>query len=283
MRRFVPLLAVAIIAGLLVAYGVVRTGFRLYTLNKVLRLPAARQRLSVMPKNKSLGPTALTNEVNLGYATFSAPTASTTTVQSTGSTGAGLIVSNEQFQLVFLPPFAPQATAGLSPAVDGYPRLASHLQKLQADPVAGEVETEEVSELPILKVATMNQDEFLLYATAVLDKACCRRGRNEVYSFTAAHVKGIVRIGDSPQDRRIASASIASHDGREDVGFHLYLRNGGATDIAKVLDGILSSFRFATDTVANHDEITNLISSAGIRRRDDGQPDAPADERQPSR
>ena len=284
MNRFAQfLLAVTVIAGLLFAFVVVRTGLRLYALNKVLSVPAARQRLSVMPKSKSLGASTLTNSINLGYATFSARSSGPTTVQSSGSTGTMLLVSNGQFQLVFLPPFASKLTGGSSSVVNAYryPRLASHLQKWQVDPVAAEVETEETRELPILKVAAMNQEEFLLYSIMLADKACCRRGRNEVYSFTAPHTKGIVRIGDSAQDRRIASASIVSQDRSENVGFHLYLRNDGSTHIGQILDDILSSFHFTTDIVGNHDEITNLISSAGIRRRDENLSDAPGDGSQP--
>lgn len=267
------LLAVAILFALVVTFAVARTGLRLYALNKVLRLPAARQRLGVMPGNRALGTSALTNRVNLGYAAFSIPTSSPSLVQSGGSAGTMLVVSNNQLQLVFLPPFSPQTVTSSPSGLNGYPRLASHVRKWQTDPIAAEVEVEQAHELPILNVATMSQDEFLLYSSMLGDKACFHRGRNQVYSFTTPHIKGLVRIGDNPHDRKIASASIASSDGRENVGFHLYLASGASTDIGQVLDAIFSSFHFTTDSVSNGQEISNLIYSAGIRRRPDSQPE----------
>lgn len=273
MKQFrLLLLAVAILFVLPIAFVVARTALRLYALSEVLRSPESRQRLRVMPANRTFEASILTNEVNLGYAVLGIPTSGARTVQSTGSTGTMLVVSNNQLQLVFLPPFLPQTVVGSPSTLNAYPRLASRVWRLQSDPIAAEVETEQTCELPILKVATMGQDEFLLYLSKLGDKACLRRGRNEVYSFTTPHIKGLVRIGDSPQDRRVASASIASGNGRQNVGFHLYLEMSTPTDIAQVLDAILSSFHFTTESVSNGEEITNLIYSAGIRRRPDSEP-----------
>ena len=284
MRRLAPIIIAAGIAtGIIVSLVAVRTGLRLYALNKVLKLPGARQRANLIPKTKILAGSKLTNEVNIGYASFATGSTGKTLVLSTGSSGAFLLVSNWQFHLAILPPFASNPAANLSVAPDSHPKTARFTQKLQVDPVTAEVEMEEARELPLLKVAVMNQDEFLLYALTLGKKACFRRGGNEVYSFTTPRIKGIVRVGDSPEDRRVASAFIASLDGSENVGCHLSLRDSVSADVGQVLDEILRSFQFTTTNVSNRNEITNLIFSAGIRRRDESKPDSPADGSQPFR
>jgi len=284
MRRFGQLpLAAIIVAGLIGSFLAVRTSVRLYVLNKVLGLPGARQRANLAPKTKTLGSSTLTDYVNLGYAIFATGTTSKSLVQSTGSSDAGLLVSNAEFQLAMLPPFTSQSAGNLPVALVKHPQTARYAQKLMVDPVAAQIEMEEAQELPLLKLAFMNRDEFLLYSTVLSEKASLRRGRNEVYSFTTPRIKGIVRVGDSPQDRRIASASIASLDGRENVGFHFHLGDSVSTDIGQVLDGILCSFQFTTGSVSNRDEVVSLISSAGIHRRDESLPSAPADGNQPLR
>jgi hypothetical protein len=96
-------------------------------------------------------------------------------------------------------------------------------------------------------------------------------GSNEIWSFATPHIKGIVRVGEGPDDRQRAVVNLASLDGTRNLMMLVFLLHGSTKDIALALDPILASFQFTIGKVSDRDEIKKLISEAGIPIRPTNQ------------
>jgi hypothetical protein len=93
-----------------------------------------------------------------------------------------------------------------------------------------EVAWEETQPLPPSKILLMNGD-FLLYSLKVAFKAGNRFGSKSVEFFQSPNTKGIVMVGESTNDSRIAIVNLISLDGMKNVGFRLMLPNPSSTNL----------------------------------------------------
>jgi hypothetical protein len=271
-------IAAVCILGIIAGPIVIRTAFRYYVVQKVLsKLPDAQLRLAVSPTVKTLtAPTSL-QPVNLGYATFDMGSTSHIHIEAAGDS-AVLEVTNEDFGILLMPPFAPQGLsnsdmshAAIAADAKAGSSLARYVETELTNSVDAEVEMEETHVLPISQIALMSKDGFYLYALNLINKAGFTWGYNEIYSFTTPHIKGIVRVGRAPADRQHAAVELSSVDGTRNVGMQVVLLHGSQKDIAVALDSILASFEFTIDKVRDRDEIKQLISKAGIPLRPTNQ------------
>ena len=236
------------------------------------------ERVLVQPRTRELAATATVGPVNMGYAMFDTDSTSPVEIRSQGS-GAFLLVVYDDVHVGFLPPFGPSSPS--NPAVGTgiadprgagkYPRAMSYIRQIVADPVAAEMAMETTSILPFSEILLMSKDDYLRYSLTLREKGSFQRGLNEVQFFKSAYARGIARIGDSPNDRRVASVLFESFDGTRRVGMHLGLRENSSRDVATALDPILRSFRFTVNRVDEREAVRNLIIEAGIQPEDDIQ------------
>lgn len=261
---------------------VVRGAFRYYAVQRALsKLPYAEERLAVLPKTRMLTASTPVQPVNLGYATFDMGTTDPIYIATVGDRGM-VVITNADFGFRLTAPYAVgESTNSAIPTPDIAVRakagshLARYVEMGLTDMVAAQVEMEETHILPISRIALMTKDDFYLYALKLVSKAGLTWGDNEIWSFTTPHIKGIVRIGEGPDDRRTAMVNLASLDGTRNLTMLVFLVRDSKADIALALDPILASFQFTIDRVRDRDEIKRLISNAGI-------PTRPMKEPQPS-
>ena len=182
-----------------------------------------------------------------------------------------VVITNADFIFQFTAPYAIGESTNSSPsAADIAARakagshLARYVQTGLTDMVAAQVEVEETHILPISRITPMSKDDFYLYALKLVSKAGMYWGSNEIWSFATPHIKGIVRVGQGPDDRQRAMINLASLDGTRNLTISVILHPGSSKDIALPLDPILASFQFTIDKVYDRDEIKKLISQAGI-------------------
>jgi hypothetical protein len=248
-RRYIPyLVAIVLLIGMALPL-IIRGSARYRALQKALNFPDAVRRASMVPQKQVFPTTEPIKIVDIGYATFDIGSSRPVTIEAQGSDGTLLTVANDQLRMFILPPFA-------SPQAHNVP-----------SPLRLEQEVEETQPLSLPTVIWMSRDKFLAYAMNLSNKAGCKRGSAKVIFFTTAHARGIVRIGDDPQDRLRAHVALASLDGDVNAGFHLYLTNGGSEDIEKLLERLVGSFQFSIDSVAGRDQIKNLITRRNIPRK----------------
>jgi hypothetical protein len=112
----------------------------------------------------------------------------------------------------------------------------------------------------------MNGD-FLLYSLKVAFKAGNRFGSKSVEFFQSPNTKGIVMVGESTNDSRIAIVNLISLDGMKNVGFRFMLPNPSSTNLPDYLDPILRSFQFTANRVDDREAVKALIRDAGIPQR----------------
>jgi hypothetical protein len=239
-------IAVVCILGIVGGPVVVRGAFRYYEVQKTLsKIPYAEERLAVIPKIRTLTASEPIKPVDLGYATFDMGTTGSIYIATEGDSGI-VIITNADFGLRITTPFP----------IGGLTNL-----------VAVRIEVEETQSLPISRIALMSRDAFHVYLIKLVSKVGNNWGSNEIYSFATSHIKGIVNVGEGPDDRQRAMVSLSSLDGTRDLGMQVFLLPGSSKDIALALDPILASFQFTVDKVSDRDEIKKLISQAGIPKR----------------
>jgi len=270
-NSFIIIVVVAVVVSACCLPLAIRGGRYYYVLHKFLKVPGVRERIAVQPTKRTLTPVAAVHPVNLGYATFDTGSTNPISIEAVAS-GAALLLKSGDVQMFFFLPFGPEkavdatSASGEVAARDArkYPHMCSYLEKLKTDFVAAEMEVEEIQLAPLSKVLFMNSDDFLLYITMLGQKATFSRSLNEVQFFESPEAKGIVRIGERAKDRRVAFVCFSSLDGTRKVGLRLNLAETSSEDIAGLLDPILRSFRFTTDSVDDKEKIKSLIREAGI-------------------
>lgn len=253
---------------------VVRTAFRYYVVQKTLsKIPYAEERLAIVPKIRTLTASTPIQPVNLGYATFDMGTTGPIYIATEGD-HAVVVITNADFGFRLTAPFAigeptnsDLSRTTIAADVKAGSHLARYVETGLTDLVAMHIEVEETHLLPVPKIALMSRDDFTLYTLKLVSKAGVYWGSNEIWSFTTPHIKGIVSLGEGPDDRQRAMVSLASLDGTRNLTMLVFLLNGSHKDIALALDPILASFQFTIDKVYDHTEITRLILQAGIPLR----------------
>ncbi|MFI5378969.1 MAG: hypothetical protein ACHRHE_06720 [Tepidisphaerales bacterium] len=283
MKRIPRLMLVVFLGVLVLALPILIRGVTRYRalrdLGKVLDSPQALGRANMLPRKVSLDAPLSVNPINLGYAVFDVGPTRPLSIEASANSGAGVVLKNDQVQIMFLPPFAagPAQQRPNAPSQgSGGSAAAARLQRVLADPLGADQDMEQTRPLPLLRVLWMGNEEFLVYSLNLSEKAGHRRGHNEVFFFTSPRARGIARVGDNAQDRMNASVSLSSLDGRRNVGFHVVLAAKSSQDTAALLNRILGSFQFTVDAVDNHEQIAKLIAEHGIRRKEDTQRASPA-------
>ena len=216
----------------IVLFSTFRLGVRGYILLKILMNPTMRERINIVPYNKSYENNSLRQDnihqlVDLGFAQFSLPSAELFVNEPLGSEGIARILSNNGVQIVFLRPFVDYAAIGTSI----------------------EIQIEHTKIPSLSEIIFMNDNDFTLLVEQLLCKSSIIRGKNEVYSYTTEKTFGLVRIGDLPDDMTCASMVISSASDNTTVGGHIkLLQQGSRNQLAEYLDEILSTFCFVEET-----------------------------------
>lgn len=149
-------------------------------------------------------------------------------------------LTNEMMSLVLLPPFAANPEIG----------------------VQAEIDVEESVYPDFWQVLFMGRRQFFSLIAALAYKTSTTRGWNEIYSYVSSDTIGLVRIGDSVDDRLHASASISSISGNRHVGFHLEISPGSSVNLGSLLDVLLSTFEFTTESIPDDQVLAKLIREA---------------------
>jgi len=287
-RTTLVIVAVVAAVGVCVAPLAIRGGVRYYALQKVLRLPEARQRLSVRPSRRTLTALPHVQPINLGYATFDTGSSNPISIEASSS-GASVLLTNRDISMAFLPPFSREKTTNLTSAkvstveARKHPHILAYMQELKTNRITAEMTLEETGLLPFSEILLMSNDDFFVYSMRLADKAGNRFGLNEVQFFESPDAKGIARIGKATNDSRFAAVFLASLDGTREVGLLMTIPETASNDLPMLLDPILRSFRFTTEKVDDREKVKALIRGAGIRQREDNQQDGAANGSQPIR
>ena len=237
---------------------------------KLLDLPGARQRASVVPNFVHFDAPPATHLINIGYATFDLDLPTPVTLTARGSNATALQIFAGDLRCLILPPFSPNSRTPIN--FPSTPPLERHVQTLQTDSIAAFQEIERIQPLPLSQVFWMNSDAFLDYSFRLSEKASYRLGRHEVCCFTSPHAKGIIYIGDDPTDRLHALLDISSPDGKLNVGFNAHLEGPSTGDIGPILKRIAASFQFTIDAIPAQTQIAKLIAGQGIPKRPEDSP-----------
>ncbi len=104
-------------------------------------------------------------------------------------------------------------------------------------------------------------------------KAVYQRGQNKVLLYKSDQTKGLVRIGDFPDDPSVLSGMIASVQGDCLVGFHLYRKRQVEQVVDELLVTLLSSFSFTIDEIPDQAQLIDLIAATGVKHRNHSQQD----------
>lgn len=244
-KRYISALVFVVTAILAVAV-LFRLGRRYYALNRLAHLPLANQRMAsqrmaIQPSKKLLLESGeLEDYVDLGYCRFALPSMPPPRMSKLGVSQTCVSLTNEIMSLVWLPPFAANPEIG----------------------VQVEIDVEESVYPDFWQVLFMGRRQFIPLITALSLKAGTTRGWNEIYSYISSNTVGLVRIGDSVDDRLHASASISSISGNRHVGFHLEIRPESSVNIGSLLDVLLSTFEFTTESIPDEQVLAKLIREA---------------------
>ncbi len=212
-----------------------------------------------------------THRVNLGYASFLTPASITFSAEST-SDGSCVLLTSSDFTLAFLAPFSMHfIRADGASAMDSLPgaktkhsSLVTLIDSYDADAVQGEIDIEHARYPSFWEVLTLRNDTFVARSLQLSHKVASLRGSNEVFTFLTPHTRGLVRIGDSPEDRTVASVSLASTEGDRNVGFHLRKIEDSERHIDEIMMTILASFAFTVDEIPSRAQLIDLIATTII-------------------
>lgn len=270
-RKWLIPLIVGIVAAAALGPLAIRGVLRYHALYKVLKRPEARERLSIQPTWHEFAALKPVHPINLGYATFD--TGATNPISIAATASGAVLLTNRDVSIAFLLPFAPDISS--DPSIEqtvgreerAHPHIAAYLREAATDPMAAEMAVEQIRKLSFSQVLLMNNDDFLVYSFRLLLKVGDRLGSKEVWFFTGPHTKGIVRIGQTPNDVRFANVWFVSPDGKTGIGLLLSIPEGSSNTVYTPLEPILRSFRFTINKVGDRDEIKTLIREAGIHQR----------------
>lgn len=252
----------------------VRGGLRSCALQKVFEIPEARRRLGVMPTERTIVPPPPTAVVNLGFATFDTGSTGAVTVEARGSRGTVISATNRDFEILFMAPFSlgqPGSSGIDSSTRTQYPQTAARLDQLLLDPISAQIDIERSAVLPFHKVALLSKGGFIDYALRLGEKASLNVGCSEVFYFTTAFTRGLVRIGETQADRSRAAVMLVDLHDDLHLGFRAHAAGAETADIAQILDPILGSFRFTMSVPAAPEAVRQRISAAGISTAPHGQ------------
>jgi hypothetical protein len=199
MKRYHLLLVLVLVA--LLACPLIRTALRYLTVQKVLSLEGAQQRMSIVPKHGTFAESSeQVQSIDLGYAKFDIGFTGPVSRVAVGSSGTCVLITNTTVHICFLAPFAPQKSLSatdklaLSGAHTEYPRSVARIQEYDSDPVQAQIRGEDTQVTSLWELTLMTKDQFIEYSIHVLEKAGLGIGRNEVISFATPYSKGLTRI-----------------------------------------------------------------------------------------
>lgn len=216
--------------------------------------------------------------INLGYATFDLGSTNQLFIESRSS-GASIMLTNQEVSIALLPPFAPDKSTNLASSrisareASASPNAIARMKNWETNLIAAEMEWEETQRLPLSKILLMNGDDFLLYSLKVTFKASNQIGSRAVEFFQNPYAKGIARFGENPNDTRFAAVYFTSLDGMRNVGLLLWLPAPSSTNLSEYLEPILRSFRFTAERVDDRETVKALIRGAGIPQRKEPSPE----------
>ncbi len=259
----------------------IRVGFRYLALGGITRLPSAEQRIQSVPVRLDVSqPADRTHYVDLGYASFYTPEQFELEAWPAGD-GTCLVLTNNRIRLLFLAPFS--ITSFRADRLNGnpitqnakmeYPKLSRQTELMYVDPVQAEIDIEYTLYPNFWQVLALNRDAFTALKTRLMHKAVYQRGQNKVLLYKSDQTKGLVRIGDFPDDPSVLSGMIASVQGDCLVGFHLYRKHKVEQAVDELLVTILSSFSFAVDEIPDQAQLIDLIAATGVKHRKHSQQD----------
>jgi len=264
-----------------IGWPTVRTAFRDLIIQKALSRPESRQRMSVLPKHVMLSE-PITNKqiIVIGYASFDIGTTSLVSRAAAGSDGTCVLVTNTALSVCFMRPFNPgkesalQDDQQLAAAKEEYPKSLRQIRNHGSDPVQAEVEAEDRQPATLWELTWMSKDEFMNYFIQVIQKSRWSIGQNEVICFRTPHAKGLIRIGETRDDRLRAGVWFSSLDLKKYVACHISIARTTECDIGPLVESIARSFRFTVESIPSPEDLSLLIAQAGIPKKEDRQQEA---------
>jgi len=268
------LLAFLSVASVLILWAAWRGGTRYYVLYRISRIPGARERAAIMPKELDLADTRATSATvyNLGYARFSLPVDSPVELTRSSGEGATAIVGKSPaLSFAFFIPFHPLAPSPLLSIVQSQARKlpeAHAMRRLVEDQDLNSVDCliqiERTAPIPFSRVFFMKKDDFTLYAFQLIEKSLHRWGRGGIYTFATPATKGLVHVGEEGVNMNSVHVMFQSLSGHHAVGLFAYPPKGKEGPVLDLLKPLLKTFRFTGDSIGTKDAIRAQIEGAGI-------------------
>ena len=234
--------------------------------------PASRQRLEVVPTEKQI-PSFVdaTTHVSLGYAQMDLGAIGKTEIHSVTHGGTWILLKNASVQLVFHTPSPRMDDSTTHPSLDliakskNYQIAGRAKQRMKKSLIETRWEEERTTIQPFWRWFTMRKDDFVFYLVNIIGKNYHGLwGHNQVICFIAPQTRGVVQVGFTPDDKTNAEVLVASNDDEWNVKFHVNILPQSKLTMETVLMPILGSFRFTTTSLADTNEIAELIAVAGI-------------------
>ncbi len=268
MKKTIAILIVAQLGVVIVGWQV---GARWYMLHKVYRHPQARHRVAIVPTELDLAAMQVPQGVtcNVGYAEFIVPSVSSVELKS--SSGIAVLGESDVLSFAFLAPWDPSAPSStaetfkseLSKLPEGNP-LREELAGPDATHLDLLINMERTTPEPFLTVLFQDQHLFVFRTMQLILKGGMQDGSHSVHTYSTEHTRGLIRVGKNEGDVSYAHVSIQNRTGTEAVGMIARLPDGKSGDITQILPPLLKTFRFTVEHLDSEDEITKLITQAGI-------------------
>ncbi len=255
-----------------------RVGSRWYVLHKLYHHPEVRYRAGVVATELDLSPIQAKHGVtcDVGYAEFIIPSTNAVQLKSSGE-GCVVLGNTDRLSFFFLIPFNPSAPEWtnniLSQALAKLP--ASHPYRALA-PCPGttfldmEIRAEQMLPESLWEACLEDWSVFVVNSILLQEKGfSVGRGMRRVHTYHTSETRGLVRVGETPDDFTKSHVSIQNRAGTQTVGMHIRTRKGCTNDVMDFVSCIVKTFRFKMENLDSKDEIRKIIAGAGIKPKGD--------------
>lgn len=250
-----------------------RIGARWHVLNKLYSNSKVNHRVAIVPTELDLSKVQVVQGVtcNVGYAEFIIPSTNLVQLNSSGSDCAVVGVT-DNLGLIFMVPFDPSSPD--KPAADfkndliKIPNdhlLRQKLAKAGSTFLDFEISAEQITPPTFWKTVFQNSKLFAFHTLLLSMKAeTTGMGMRSVHTYQTPETRGLIRLGEHPDDTSNAHVVIENRAGTQAVGIHIFARNGNTNSIMDMLPIILATFRFTLKNLNSPDHVKQAIIGAGI-------------------